>query len=313
MTHRLHPRLFSLLALPALIAACRDVRAPLAPALGGPQFSQAPGAGQDGAIAFHSNRDGDFDIYVMNADGSDVTPVTDNTVHEFDPIWSPNGKQIAFGRLSGAGADVVVINADGSEERVLTANGFPGAWSPDGRQIAFGRDGGIWVVNVDGSGLAQLSNDGFPTGWSPNGKQIAFNSFRDGDLDIYVMNVDGSGVIQLTNDPETDFGDRAGWSPNGKVFLFSSWRDGDIEVFVMNAADGSGVTKLTDNFCNDDDAVWSPNGKQIAFHSTCDGDEEIVVINADGSGATQITHNTALPDGTPIFDAVPAWRARPLP
>src|SRR3989449_4723765 len=302
-----------LLALGALLAACQDAERPLAPK-DGPQFSLSATAGLTGRIAFHSNRDGDFDIYVMNADGSGVTQVTHNTINEFDPICSPNGQQIAFGRISGCcAAAVVVINADGSGERVLADNGFPGAWSPDGRQIAFGRNGDVYVMNVDGSGVTQLTHDGTasPTAWSPNGKQIAFTSFRSGNSDIYVMNTDGSGVIQLTDDPATDFGDRAGWSPDGRRFVFSSTRDGgDIDIFVMNA-DGTGVTQLTHNdFIADDDPVWSPDGKQIAFHSTRDGgDEDIFVMNADGTGVIPLTSNSVLPDGSTIFDAVPAWTA----
>src|SRR5881296_3092600 len=298
-----------LLALGALLAACQDTERSLAPKVDGPQFSLSAAEGLRGTIAFHSNRDGDFDIYVMNADGSGVANLTNNTVPEFDPVWSPNGKQLTFGRIGGDGAAVVVINADGSGERVLADNGFPGAWSPDGRQIAFSRNGDVYVMNVDGSGVTQLTHDGTasPTAWSPNGKQIAFTSFRSGNSDIYVMNTDGSGVIQLTDDPATDFGDRAGWSPDGRRFVFSSTRDGgDIDIFVMNA-DGTGVTQLTHNdFIADDDPVWSPDGKQIAFHSTRDGgDEDVFVMNADGTGVIPLTTN----DG--IADAVPSWRASP--
>src|SRR5207249_11942475 len=126
----------------------------------------------------------------MNADGSRVTQVTHNTINEFDPIWSPNGQQIAFGRISGCcAAAVVVINADGSREQVLADNGFPGAWSPDGRQIAFSRNGDVYVMNVDGSGVTQLTRDGTasPTGGSPNGKQIAVPSLRSAHSDTIEM------------------------------------------------------------------------------------------------------------------------------
>ncbi len=117
MHGRLHARssqgmmspLIPLLALGALLAACHDAERSLAPSGDGPQFSLTGNEGLKGRIAFHSNRDGDFDIYVMNADGSGVTQVTHNTINEFDPIWSPNGQQIAFGRISGCCAAAVVV------------------------------------------------------------------------------------------------------------------------------------------------------------------------------------------------------------
>ncbi len=290
-----------LLALGAVLTACHSERS-LAPRSDEPRFSLSPTEGLKGRIAFHSSRDGDFDIYVMNADGSGVTQLTKNAVNEFDPIWSPDGKQIAFGRCLDV-CDAVVINADGSGERVLFHDGFPRAWSPDGTRMAFSTNGEVYVMNADGTGVTQLTQGGgFPTAWSPDGRQIAFNSDRDGDNDLYVMNSDGTGITQLTNDPASDEGDHAGWSPDGKRFVFSSRRDGgDLDIFVMNP-DGSGVTQLTRNFDDDDDPSWSPDGKHIAFHSTRDGgDEDVFVMNADGTGVTQLTFN----DG--IFDAVPVW------
>jgi Tol biopolymer transport system component len=265
-----------------------------------------------GAIAFHSIRDGDFDIYVMNPDGTGVTNVTNSTDQEIDEIWSPDGSQLAFAKCAGACevffTEIFVINANGSGLKQLThGGGFLGAWSPDGKRIAFVRDGvGILIMNADGSGVTPTNQNGRPTAWSPNGKQILFQSDRDGDNDFYLMNVDGSGVTQITNDPASDEGDFAGWSPDGRRIVFSSRRDGgDLDIFTMNP-DGSGVTQLTHNdFIEDDDPVWAPDGKHIAFHSTRPGTEEIFVMNADGSDPIQLTFNS--------HSAVPAWRAKSLP
>src|SRR5882672_3821592 len=320
MSLRCAASLESLLVLGVLLTSCSPRDLPLSPK-GGPEFSLTAGDGLRGKIAFHSNRNGNFDIYVMNADGSDQTNVTNTTDKEVDPIWSPNGQQIAFGRCLDDCpvffSEVWVINANGTGLTQLTqGGGFPGAWSPDGTRIAFvsARDGDdeVYIMNADGSDVTQITHNDlirdFPTGWSPDGNQILFQSDRDGNTELYVMNVDGSGVTRLTDNPASDEGDRAGWSPDGQRIVFSSRRDGgDLDVFVMNA-DGSGIVQLTQNDgIEDDDPVWSPDGGHIAFHSTRDGDEEIYVMNADGTGVVQLTFN----DGA--NDAVPVWIQPPPP
>src|SRR6266576_48035 len=218
-----------------------------------PLTTVSAGPALRGAIAFHSVRDGDFDIYVMNPDGTGVTNVTNSTDQELDEIWSPDGSQLAFAKCTGACdvffTEIFVINANGSGLKQLThGGGFLGDWSPDGKRIAFVRDGvGIFIMNADGSGVTPTNQNGRPTAWSPNGKQILFQSDRDGDNDFYLMNVDGSGVTQLTNDPASDEGDFAGWSPDGRRIVFSSRRDGgDLDIFTMNP-DGSDPIQLTFN------------------------------------------------------------------
>jgi len=172
-----------------------------------------------GQIAFISDRDGNLDIYLMNADGSGVMQLTNDPSNDTYPDWSPDGTRIAFTSFRDGNWEIYVMNADGSHATRLTDNGaqWP-AWSPDGTRIAFNtvRDGNweIYVMNADGSDPRNLTNspdeDGSPA-WSPDGTKIAFNSHRDGNEEIYVMNADGSGLGNLTNNPAADGG--AAWRP----------------------------------------------------------------------------------------------------
>lgn len=270
-----------------------------------PARTQTPGS--LGRIAFVSESDGNDEIYVMNANGSNVTRLTNNTAKDDYPAWSPDGQQMAFTTARDGNDEIYRMNADGSDLARLTnntANDYYPAWSPDGQQIAFSsdRDGKseIYVMNTDGSGVTRLTNnledDYFPA-WSPDGQQIAFSSNRTGNDEIYVMHADGSGLTRLTNNIATNY--FPAWSPDGKRITFTTNRDGNYEVYVMNA-DGTGVTNLTNNSAYDYHPVWSPDGQRIAFESDRDHNFEIYAMNADGSAMTNLTNNSA-------DDHQPAW------
>ena len=159
---------------------------------------EAPSWSPDGTqIAFQSYRDGDWNIYVMDADGSNLRQLTRRRFVVWNPSWSPDGTQIAFQSRRDENTEIYVMDADGSNSRRLTnhnaEDGSP-SWSPDGTQIAFQsrRDGNdeIYVMDADGSNLRRLTShsgtDRYPS-WSPDGTQIAFQSYRDGDWNIYVL------------------------------------------------------------------------------------------------------------------------------
>ena len=229
-------------------------------------------------IAFMSNRDGNPEIYVMAADGSDVQRLTRHRGVDKDPVWSPDGNQIAFVR---------------DTDPPATGPVYP----PSGNQS-------IYVMDSDGSNVQRLTEfeTGGYTSWSPDGEQIAFEGNFDGIWEIYVMDADGSNVQRITHTPVRDAGSFAPeWSPDGQKIVFDSTRDGNFEVYVMDA-DGSNVQRLTHNDEADARAAWSPDGQRIVFHSYRDGRADIYVMDADGGNMERLTSNNP-------FDAHhPDWR-----
>ena len=248
----------------------------------------SPAWSPDGArIAFTSDRDGNTEIYAMNADGSGVTRLTDHSAFDGGAAWSPDGARIAFTSDRGGITDIYAMNADGSGVTNLTnhsAHDSHPTWSPDGTRIAFAsrRDGNaeIYAMNADGSGVTRLTSDSeldLHPAWSPDGARIAFTSYRDGDPEIYVMNADGSGVTRLTNRNARV----PAWSPDGARIAFAAGRGDNYEIYVMNA-NGSGVTPVTSHSAFDYEPAWSPDGSRIAFttdRDDPDGNHEIYVLN----------------------------------
>jgi hypothetical protein len=156
-------------------------------------------------IAFQSNRDGNWELYVMNADGANVRRLTDDDVEDGEPSWSLDGKSIEFvrdGRL-------YAIDADARDEHPLeTKRKWPSALSPDGRLLAFQCTlGDHWHICIRNRGggivryLTPHSSDAFAPAWSPDGTRIAFISDRDGPDELFVMRVDGTHVERLTSGP----------------------------------------------------------------------------------------------------------------
>jgi Tol biopolymer transport system component len=273
--------------------------------------AEAAFPGDNGKIAFAGARDGDSEIYTMNADGTTQRRLTRDPSTDLDPAWSPDGTRIAFTSNRSGSDDIFKMDAEGGGVTRLTTstgNDVNPAWSPDGRNLVFAstRDGNseIYVMNEDGSGQARLTANGAPDvnpAWSPDGTRIAFASSRDGNYEIYVMNVDGTNQTRLTVDAGDDISPN--WSPDGSRIAFTSNRDGNYEIYVMNAQGGD-LTRLTRNTAIDLDPAWSPDGNLITFMSRRDGDAEIYSMNANGTGQTRLTTSPA-DDTTPDWQAVP--------
>jgi len=186
-------------------------------------------------IIFRTDRDGkapfttfeDGEIYIMNADGSSQTNLTNNPANDGWSKWSPDGTRIVFASYR------------------------------DGRSNTE-----VYVMNADGSGITQLTDtpgfDNEDVAWSPDGNKIAFKSYRDGNWEIYTMNADGSGQTRLTNSPGEDAW--PDWSPDGKQIVFETQRaspgNADLRAMYIMNSDGTNPTQVVAD-------IGGPSGRRM--------------------------------------------------
>jgi TolB protein len=239
-----------------------------------------PAWSPDGArIVFESTRDGpDADIFVMNADGTNVVQLTHNDVPDSTPAFTPDGASVVYASEQDGNLDVFIMRADGSQERNLTRH--PGT-------------------------------DGHPR-VSADGKRVYFNSNRTSDPatfargymdrehnhEIFSMTPAGEDVRRVTDLPDWDT--YPAISPDGRELLWrriaptggKSESGRNSEVFWMSLETGE-MRNVTANQAFDGWPAWSPDGKRIAFASNRANVEfeafDIYIAERDGSNPTRVT------------------------
>ena len=196
-------------------------------------------------IAFQSDRDRNYEIYVMDDDGGNPRNLTNHPDRDLAPAWSPDGTHIVF-----------MSDRDGHIPKGRVWSTFE-----------------IYVMDDDGGNPQNLTNDpnsdGSPS-WFPDSKHIVFSSNREGNFEIYVMDDDGGNLQRLTENRDNDVS--PSWSSDGKRITFSSYGDNHVgNIYVMDA-DGGNSQKLTDHPRSDGNPAWfvpafavAPAGKKFTI------------------------------------------------
>lgn len=259
--------------------------------------NRTPSWSADGStIYFESSRDGNWELYAMNADGSGVRRITDSPTVDMTAAVSPDGTTVAYQSTDETdydSFDVWLVGSDGSEPRPLITDellqGRP-VWSPDGRQLLYhsGETPTFHLFAMDlESGARRRVTDGEGSSdwaWWASDESIWFESNRTGSFEVYRIGPDSGPAEQLTRGG----GGAPSPSHDGSRFAFQALREDDWEIYTARS-DGSDVRQLTFNDVMDRLPAWSPDGTTIAFSSMRSGTEQIYLMDPDGGNVRQLT------------------------
>jgi len=222
----------------------------------------------EGKIVFTAYDGSDYDLYTINADGTNKKRITSNSLWDVYPFWHPNEDKIIYSTkvpFASDNFDIYTINADGTNKQQLTFS----------------------------------SLDEYCASFSPDGTKIIFSGTYYIEGDIYLMNLsDSTTTIIIGNEYNNQ---HPFWSPDGEKFVFESTMDNEkSEIYISNLITKN-ITRLTKNDYDDTTPSFSPDGTKISYSSSRNGDKDIYIINLDGSGEKNITNDQTRSDGVPCW------------
>jgi Tol biopolymer transport system component len=271
----------------------------------GPEVDAGPSSCDlaGGRIVFQTDRDGDFEIAAILADGSSFQPLTVNGWPDHTPSWSPQGTTIAWHASPSGSSEVHTMRADGTQQQVAGAPGTSAQWAPSGERLLFIEAQNIYAVNSDGTGQVPVtsSSDSAYASWSADSSKIVYARTAGGsDMNIWVVEADGTEPDQLTANVQQEV--QPTWSPAGDRIAFLRYNGGAgyrYDLWSMAPAGANQGSLGAGDVYGVSPLAWSPNGSKLAYRVQVSAtDFEVWTMNADGSSKVNVSDSPAN-DGTP--------------